>query len=136
MDPYASFAEALLAEAEAFGGDPERATRLAREQLELTDRHLPLLARVSGIALARLGRIGEARDELRGALQAARERRSEYDLAATIDVIDMLEGAADELLRERDAIVARLRITRLPAPALAGAASGATPASTHRFGYG
>ncbi|HET6870550.1 MAG TPA: tetratricopeptide repeat protein, partial [Solirubrobacteraceae bacterium] len=126
MDPYASLAEALLAEAEAFGGDPERALQLAREQLELTDRHLPLLARVAGIALARLGRTDEARDELRGALRSARERRSEYDVAATIDVIDILEGAGEELLRERDAIVARLRITRLPAPALAGSASGTT----------
>jgi class 3 adenylate cyclase/tetratricopeptide (TPR) repeat protein len=123
MDPYASFAEALLAEAEAFGGDPERATRLARDQLELTDRHLPLLARAAGIALARLGRTDEARDELRSALQSARERPSEYDVAATIDVIDMVEGAEEELLRERDAIVARLNITRLPAPALAGYAA-------------
>lgn len=127
MDAYASLAEALLAEAEAFGGDPERALQLAREQLELTDRHLPLLARVAGIALARLGRTDEAREELRGALHSARERRSEYDVAAAIDAIDTLEGAAEELLREREAILARLNIARLPAPALDVSARGATP---------
>jgi tetratricopeptide (TPR) repeat protein len=121
MDAYAGFAQALVAEAEAYAGDPARALQIAREQLELTDRNRPLLGRVSGIALVRLGQPDEARRELLSALEAARERRAEYDVAATIDVLNGLNGlngTEPALLRERDEILGRLRIVRLPAPAL------------------
>ena len=118
MDAYARFAEALLAEAEAFGGDPDRALRIARRQLKASDRNAPLLSRVAGIALARLGRVEEARAELATALQSARGRRAEYDVAATIDAMAALEEADAELLRDRDEILGRLKIVRLPAPAL------------------
>jgi class 3 adenylate cyclase/tetratricopeptide (TPR) repeat protein len=119
MDAYASFAEALLAEAEAFGGDPERALQIAHDQLELTDRNRPLLARAAGTALARLGRVDEARAELGRALSCARERGSEYDVAATIDVLSALGAADAGLRRERDEILRRLRIVALPAVASA-----------------
>ena len=118
MDSYASFAQALLAEAEACGGDPERALRLAREQLNTHDRNAPMLRRVVGIALARLGREEEARGELASALESAREHGAEYDVAATVSVIEALDGADPDLLRERDEIMGRLKIVRLPAPTL------------------
>jgi len=116
MDAYAGFAQALVAEAEAFGGDPTRALQIARGQLKASDRNAPLLERVAGIALARLGRTEEARRELIGALESARERAAEYDVAATVDVLNALAGADADQLRERDEILGRLKIARLPAP--------------------
>jgi tetratricopeptide (TPR) repeat protein len=119
LDAYAGFAQALVAEAEAFGGDPERGLALARQQLGTGDgdRSRPLLERVIGIALARLGRTDEARRELLAALSSARERGAEYDVAATIDVLDALGGADAGLRAERDEILDRLKVVRLPAPA-------------------
>jgi hypothetical protein len=116
MDAYAGFAQALVAEAEAFCGDPTRALQMARGQLKASDRNAPLLTRVAGIALARLARTDEARRELIDALESARERAAEYDVAATIDVLNALAGADPDLLRERDEILGRLKIARLPAP--------------------
>ncbi len=55
MDAYAEFARALVAEAEAFGGDAARALAIAHQELSALDRNRPLLERVAGIALARLG---------------------------------------------------------------------------------
>jgi tetratricopeptide (TPR) repeat protein len=117
MDAYAGFAQALLAEAEALGGAPERALAVAHEQLTATDRNAPLLKRVAGIALARLGFADAARAELSTALESAIARGSEYDIAATIDVLHALGAADADLLRERDEIVRRLKIVRLPTPA-------------------
>ena len=118
MDAYADFAQALVAEAEGLGGAPERALAVAHEQLKVTDRNAPLLERVAGIALARLGYTETARAELVAALKSARARSAEYDVAATIDALHAL-GAADEaLLAERDEIMSRLKITFLPTPAL------------------
>ncbi len=118
IDAYADFAKALIAEAEAFAGDAARALALARQQLEAGDRHRPLLQRVAGIALARLGRKDAAERELLSALDSARERSAEYDIAATIDLLDALGSAAPGLLGDRDEILGRLRIAHLPAPAL------------------
>jgi tetratricopeptide (TPR) repeat protein len=118
MDAYAELAQAWVAEAEALGGDPFRALDLASQELEANDRQRPLLTRMGGIALARLGQTEAAMRELRHSLKTARDRSAEYDIAATIDAIDAFGGADPELRRERDEILARLRITRLPAPAL------------------
>ena len=90
LDAYGDFAEALIAEAEAFAGDPSRARQIAAQKMDLVDLYRPLLQRVSGIALARLGHEGEAEAELLRALESARELRAEYELAATIDVLDAL----------------------------------------------
>jgi tetratricopeptide (TPR) repeat protein len=118
IDAYADFAKALIAEAEAFAGDAERAHALARQELEAGDRHRPLLQRVAGIALARLGQKDAAERELLSALDCARERSAEYDIAATIDVLDALGSAPPGLLGDRDEILGRLQIAHLPAPAL------------------
>ena len=52
---YADLAQALIAEAEAFGGDALQALDLASRALKANDQVRPLLTRVAGIALARLG---------------------------------------------------------------------------------
>jgi tetratricopeptide (TPR) repeat protein len=119
VDWYADYARALIAEAEAFAGDPERALQIAGEELESSDRHRPLLERVSGIALARLGRKDAAEDELARALASARERGIEYDIAATIDALDALGSVDLGLLRDRDKIIERLKIEDLRTPVLA-----------------
>ena len=118
IDAYADFAEALIAEAEAFAGDAQRALTLARKGLEAGARHRPLLQRVAGIALVRLGRKDPAERELMSALDSARESNAEYDIAATIAVLDALGSAAPGLVGDRDEILSRLKIAHLPAPAL------------------
>jgi class 3 adenylate cyclase/tetratricopeptide (TPR) repeat protein len=118
MDGYADFAQALVAEAEALAGDPSRALELAQSALRSADQQRPLLERVAGLALARLGQPEAAERELRRALESARERHAAYDLAVTIDVLGALGSAEPELLAERDRILERLKVERLPAPAL------------------
>ncbi len=118
IDAYAEFAQALIAEAEAFGGDPFRALEIGSKELEANDRQRPLLTRMGGIALARLGEKGGAIRELNHSLRTARARNAEYDIAATIDAMNLVDGAEPDLLRERDEILGRLKIVQLPAPAL------------------
>jgi tetratricopeptide (TPR) repeat protein len=118
VDTYADLAQAWIAEAEAFGGDPLRALEIASKELQANDRQRPLLTRMGGIALARLGEKQAAMRELRHSLGSARARGADYDIAATIDAIDVVGGAEFELLRERDEILKQLRITQLPTPSL------------------
>jgi tetratricopeptide (TPR) repeat protein len=118
LDAYAELAQAWIAEAEAFGGDPFRALEIGSQELQANDRLRPLLTRMGGIALARLGEKGGAIRELKHSLRTARERAAEYDIAATIDSMDLVDGADPDLLRERDEILARLKISRLPRPSL------------------
>jgi Flp pilus assembly protein TadD len=73
---------------------------------------------VSGIALARLGRLDEAETQLRTALASARQDGIEYEVAATIEVLDSLGAAGEDMLRDRNTIVERLKIEWLPVPAL------------------
>ena len=67
--------QAWIAEAEAFGGDPFRALDIASQTLRSNDRLRPLLTRMGGVALARLGQREAATRELRHSLRTARERR-------------------------------------------------------------
>jgi class 3 adenylate cyclase/tetratricopeptide (TPR) repeat protein len=119
VDAYAGFAQALVAEAHAFTGDAPRALQIAQRELTTTDRHRPLLERVSGIALARLGRVDEAEAQLRSALASARQEHADYEVAATIGVLDSIGAAGEDLLRDRTEILDRLKIERLPLPELA-----------------
>jgi class 3 adenylate cyclase/tetratricopeptide (TPR) repeat protein len=119
LHAYADFAQALLAEAEALAGDAERALGIARRELRTAERQRPVLQRAAGVALARLGRQDAARAELLDALASARVSGFEYDVAAAIDALGALSGLDPELLSERDAILDRLKIVRLAAPALA-----------------
>ncbi len=118
IDAYADFARALITEAEAFAGDAAEALAAARRAMESADRYLPLLQRLSGIALARLGQLDEAGTELTHALATARARAAEYEIAATADVLAALGKAPPDVVRERDEILGRLKIERLPAPQL------------------
>jgi tetratricopeptide (TPR) repeat protein len=118
IDTYADLAQALITEAEAFRGDPFRALDLASSALQASDQLRPLLTRVAGIAFARLGQKEAAIRELTHSLGKARERGDHYDIAATIDVLDTMGNADRPLLAERDAILRRLKIEKLPVPAL------------------
>ena len=115
---YKGFARALIAEAEAFAGDASRGLLLAEDELAGADPDVALLHRIAGIALLRLGRTDQAVRRLVDALDCARERGGEYDIAATVDVLAVLGVAQPEDVSERDAILARLRIVRLPRPQL------------------
>ena len=116
IDAYAELTQAWLAEAEAFGGDPFRAMEIASQELQANDRQRPFLTRMGGIALARLGQKEAAMRELRHSLTTARDRKSDYDVAATIEIMDAVNGVDPDLLHERDEILERLRITGLPSP--------------------
>ena len=118
MDAYAELAQSWIAEAEAFGGDPFRALDVASQELSANDRQRPLLTRMGAIALARLGQKEAAMRELRHSLETARARSSEYDIAATIDVMAAVAPPDADLVRERDEILERLKIKQLPLPAL------------------
>lgn len=110
---YTDFAEYLLAEGEALAGDPERALALAERLVRTADYALPLLYRVRAIALARLGEDG-ADDALNMALALAREREALYDVGAGLDVAESIWWPDSERAQERDAILARLGVERLP----------------------
>ena len=127
VDAYADFAHALIAEAEALTGDPLRAVDIAGRAVEPADRQRPLLKRAAGIALVRLGMADAGRNELASALLIAREQAADYDIAATIDALDGLGDASEDMRRERDEILDRLRIIRLATPALPEAATPALP---------
>jgi hypothetical protein len=118
MEGYADFATALVAEAHAFAGDPSRALAMAQGALGTADPQRPLLERVAGIALARLGQRDAAERELRCALECARAGHAQYDLAATIDMLAVLGAAEPDLLAERARVLERLKIERMPAPVL------------------
>ena len=98
-----------------------QALDLASRALKANDQVRPLLTRVAGIALARLGEKAGAVRELTHALRTARARSADYDIAATIDILDALGSADAELVSERDHILDRLKIVRLPAPPVADA---------------
>jgi tetratricopeptide (TPR) repeat protein len=115
LDAYTDVAQAWIAEAAAFGGDPFRALEVASQELQANDRQRPLLTRVGGVALARLGQTQAAMRELRHSLQTARDRNARYDIAATIDAMAAIETVEPDLLRERDEILHQLKITELPA---------------------
>jgi hypothetical protein len=120
---YMGFARSLVAEAEAFAGDPSRGLEIAEEELVSADRQLPMLHRIAGIALHRLGRSDAAERQLASALETARATEAEYDIAATVDILASLGLAQPSDLREHDAILARLKIERLPKPDLDETAS-------------
>lgn len=115
---HAELAEAWIVEAEALGGDAMRAMEIASQRLRTDDRERPLLTRMAGIALARLGETRGAMRELEHSLRTARDRSADYDIAATIDAMAAIDGVDAALLRERDEILERLKIERLPAPVL------------------
>jgi class 3 adenylate cyclase/tetratricopeptide (TPR) repeat protein len=125
VDFYTDLARALIAEAQALGGDADRALALADEHLASGSSYASLLRRVRGIALARSGERSRAQEELRLALAAARERAEDYDVALALDALGAIGAADDGELAERAAILDRLGVLAVPAisePSPAGAA--------------
>jgi hypothetical protein len=126
--------EALHAEAEAFAGHADAA--LTRSELALAGLGDPgrlgaLLHRVRGFAFARVGDLSAAEDAFEASLAQARAQAEEYEVAITLDALkalSVLTGRPEPSLRtgERDAILARLDVERLPDPPLSGSPSAAT----------
>ena len=119
----AALVKALLAEAALFAGRAEEAHERARALFdELPDAALlePLLHLVTGVALAQMNQPAAARDALAAALEAARAGELAFETALALDALERL-GAPHASARqdERDALVARLGIVRLPGPPLA-----------------
>jgi class 3 adenylate cyclase/tetratricopeptide (TPR) repeat protein len=110
---YQEEIEAVLAEAEAFAGDAPRAIVLAEALLAGSSREA-WLQRVRGIALSRLGLLGEAMTALNTSLATARERGALYDVAATLDVLQILGAEPEQGSADRDSLLTRLGIVRLP----------------------
>src|SRR5919198_5042004 len=118
--------EALLAEAEAFAGKPDQA--LTRADLLLAGlgdagRLGALLHRVRAFAFAQLDDVAAAEDALEASLAHARAQAEQYEVAVTLDALNALGAVTGrpeppERVRERDAILARLDVERLPEPPL------------------
>jgi tetratricopeptide (TPR) repeat protein len=112
---YVELASALLAEAHAVGGAPERALEMAQRLLASGNGYVSLLRRSSGIAFARKGDPNPARREIGLALAAARARGEVFEIALALDALAVLDSADAAQQRERDEIVERLGIEHLPA---------------------
>ena len=106
-------AEIVLAEAEARAGDASRAAASAGTLLAAR-REASWVRRIRAIALARLGQLDAAVDELVSSLAIARERGALYDVAAALDVLQKLGAESDQGTGKRDSILAALGIERLP----------------------
>jgi hypothetical protein len=79
-----------------------------------SSREISWLRRIRGIALARLGRLEEAVDELEVSLSEARQSGALYDLAATLDVLHALDAEPEQRADERDSLLEQLGVERLP----------------------
>jgi tetratricopeptide (TPR) repeat protein len=113
---YADFVACLVCEAHALGGDADLALRASEPLLQSADRYVPLLRRARGMAFGRLGERDAAIRELERALVEARTRAADYDIAATLDALELMAGHDPLRARERDLIAARLHVERMPAP--------------------
>ena len=122
-EPEAQMAEALLAEALVSGGHAERALQdLEALRPRLLDARLePLLERLRGCALAQLDDRGRGPRRARAARSSGRARSTPaYDAAAALHALVALCGDDDPRVpawrRERQALLERLGVLRLPAP--------------------
>lgn len=113
-------AEIIMAEAEAFAGDASRGLVIAESLLAASSRERAWLKRIRGVAFARLERHDAAVDELEGALAIARERGALYDVVATLSVLEALGAVPEPDAAERNSILSRLGIERMPTPSFAG----------------
>jgi len=115
--------ESLLAEAALWVGRPEEAHAGALTVFAHVDddaRLEPMLRHIAGVALAQLGDVPGAREELEAAVAAARRCELPFELALGLDALEALGRfgvrTSPRRRRERDALLARLDILRLPAP--------------------
>jgi class 3 adenylate cyclase/tetratricopeptide (TPR) repeat protein len=113
---YAEFAQCLLAEAQALGGDPQCALGEADRLLSSAERWSPLLHLVRGVALLRLGERSTGLCALGTSATIARERGADYELACALDALETADSPDPRRARERDAIISALQIVKLPSP--------------------
>jgi class 3 adenylate cyclase/tetratricopeptide (TPR) repeat protein len=113
LEPYADFADALIAEAAAIAGDIGRALALVEKLLQSAPAHAPLLLRSRAAAMARLGEFGSAADALNAAVAAARESGDPYQLALALDALEQIEGPDIDRQAERDALLETLKVVRM-----------------------
>jgi class 3 adenylate cyclase/tetratricopeptide (TPR) repeat protein len=117
----AALVKALLAEAALFDGRAEEAHDrvLALSDGVPADALLtPLLRHVTGVALAQMGETAAALTSFTAALEAARAADLPLETAFVLDALELLDAVPQRRV-ERDALLARLDIARLPAPPLA-----------------
>jgi class 3 adenylate cyclase/tetratricopeptide (TPR) repeat protein len=125
----AALAGTLLAEAALFDGRAEEARDRALALLEEApgDALLgPLLHHVAGVALAQMGETASARAELAAALEAARASELPLETALALHALELLDPSPARRA-ERDALLERLDIVRLPGPPLARPRRAAAP---------
>jgi hypothetical protein len=114
FDYYADCASALVAEAEALGGSADRALEIVAELLTPSCRYESLLRRSRGIALARHGEREAAVAELEKSIAAARRIGEDYELVLTLDALAAVQPLRAHEQREREEILERLGIVKLP----------------------
>jgi tetratricopeptide (TPR) repeat protein len=114
FDYYADCASALVAEAEALGGSADRALAIATELLTPGSRYASLLHRSRGVALARLDDRKAAIAALEQSVAAARQIGEDFELVLTLDALAAVRPLGPDERRERDEILERLGIVRLP----------------------
>ena len=117
-------AGARWAESQLLGGDVDGARARAESELEQARAlgavaPVPLLHRVRGVALARLGDRPGAADALRHSLEAARVNQVDYEVALTLRVLAALgldDGGRgpEDLIRESDRILESLGVVWVP----------------------
>jgi hypothetical protein len=112
---------ARLAECQLLAGDVPMALSKANETLEGARAlggvfaQIPLLHRIRGAALARLGDLGAASQAMEQSLVAARARRDDYEVALTLrTMVDVALGTGGsplpDLLTESQTILDRLGV--------------------------
>ena len=113
-------AKARLGECLVFEGRSDEALAVVAECRDLA-RKTPvggleaLLERVSGLALAQIGKPAEASERLSEGLRLAREMKAEFEIALTMRAMAAVRfDDADRLQAESDAILERLGVVAVP----------------------
>jgi hypothetical protein len=98
-------------------GRPEEEARERPVRLQVPADGLlePLLHHLAGVAHAQLGDTRAAGDALTEALAAARASELPFETVVALDALEAL-SRSPERRRERDALLAQLDISRVPAP--------------------
>jgi tetratricopeptide (TPR) repeat protein len=123
-EQYELEADARIAERFVLEGEPRAALDLSTGALERGRSFdggfdvIVMLQRVQGCALLQLGRLDEARVALGAALDEARKRSADYEVALVLDALTALAHLTgeptEELDHERDAILGRLGVVKIP----------------------
>ncbi len=119
-----AFGRMLLAEATVAAGEPEEALRIVAALSGQDADQSPIAPRIRGLALAGRGEPERAREAFAESLARARADGSDFDAAAALDGLAALAaaggepGAAAAWAAERDDLLARLGVRRMPGPRL------------------